>query len=54
MKKYQNFSSENFQFLVVKFSVYVYLDRRVFVMGPLYPARPTPVLINLFIYLFIL
>ena len=30
MKKYQNFLSENFHFLVVKFSVY--LNRRVFVM----------------------
>ena len=30
MKKYQKFSSENFQFLVVKFSVY--LNRHVFVM----------------------
>ena len=29
-EQYQNFLSENFQFLVVKFSVY--LDRRVFVM----------------------
>ena len=30
MKKNQNFSSENFPFLVVKFSIY--LNRRVFVM----------------------
>ena len=30
MKKYQNFSSENFHFLVVKFSVN--LNRHVFVM----------------------
>ena len=30
MKKYQIFLSENFHFLVVKFSVY--LNRRVFVM----------------------
>ena len=30
-EKYQNFLSENFQFLVVKFSVY--LNRRVFVMS---------------------
>ena len=30
-KKYQDFLSENFHFLVVKFSVY--LNRRVFVMG---------------------
>ena len=29
-EKYQNFSSENFHFLVVKFSIY--LNRRVFVM----------------------
>ena len=29
-EKYQNFSSENFPFLVVKFSIY--LNRRVFVM----------------------
>ena len=32
MKKYQNFLSENFQFLVVKFSIYMYLNKRVFVM----------------------
>ena len=31
MKKYQRFLSENFQFLEVKFSIY--LNRRVFVMG---------------------
>ena len=30
-EKYQNFLSENFHFLVVKFSVY--LNRRVFVMA---------------------
>ena len=30
MKKYQNFLSENFPFLVVKFSIY--LNRPVFVM----------------------
>ena len=30
-EKYQNFLSENFHFLVVKFSVY--LNRRVFVMN---------------------
>ena len=30
-EKYQSFSSENFQFLEVKFSIY--LNRRVFVMG---------------------
>ena len=30
MKRYQNFLSENFHFLVVKFSRY--LNRRVFVM----------------------
>ena len=29
-KKYQNFLSENFPFLIVKFSIY--LNRRVFVM----------------------
>ena len=32
MKKYQRFLSENFQFLEVKFSIY--LNRRVFEMGP--------------------
>ena len=32
-EKYQSFLSENFQFLVVKFSIY--LNRRVFVMGNL-------------------
>ena len=31
-EKYQNFLSENFHFLVVKFSVY--LNRHVFVMFP--------------------
>ena len=31
MRKYQNFSSEKFHFLVVKFSVY--LNRLVFVMA---------------------
>ena len=31
-EKYQNFLSENFHFLVVKFSVY--LNRHVFVMTP--------------------
>ena len=31
MKTIQEFLSENFQFLVVKFSIY--LNRRVFVMG---------------------
>ena len=31
MKKYQSFLSENFQFLEVKFSIY--LNRRVFVMS---------------------
>ena len=30
-EKYQNFVSENFSFLVVKFSIY--LNRRVFVMA---------------------
>ena len=34
MKKYQIFLSENFQFLEVKFSIY--LNRRVFVMGYLF------------------
>ena len=33
MKKYQSFLSENFQFLEVKFSIY--LNRRVFVMSVL-------------------
>ena len=31
MKKYQSFLCENFQFLELKFSIY--LNRRVFVMG---------------------
>ena len=31
MKKYQSFLSENFQFLEMKFSIY--LNRHVFVMG---------------------
>ena len=38
MKKYQRFLSENFQFLEVKFSIY--LNRRVFVMG-LFVQKPT-------------
>ena len=29
---YQNFLSENFHFLVVKFSVYMYLNRHDFIM----------------------
>ena len=29
---FQNFLSENFHFLVVKFSVYMYLNKRIFVM----------------------
>ena len=33
-EKYQNFSSENFPFLVLKFSIY--LNRRVFVMTQLF------------------
>ena len=32
MKKYQSFLSENFQFLEVKFSIY--LNTRVYVMSP--------------------
>ena len=32
MKKISEFLSENFQFLVVKFSIYMYLNRLVFVM----------------------
>ena len=34
MKKYQSFLSENFQFLEMKFSIY--LNRRVFVMACFY------------------
>ena len=34
-EKYQNFLSENFPFLVIKFSIY--LNRRVFIMCYLYP-----------------
>ena len=30
--KYQNFLSENFHFLVVKFSIYMYFNRHVFLM----------------------
>ena len=37
-EKYQSFYSENFQFLVVKFSVY--LNRHVFVMDPWRSLRP--------------
>ena len=35
MKTYQSFLSENFQFLEVKFSIY--LNRRVFVMTDIFP-----------------
>ena len=49
MKKYQRFLSENFQFLEVKFSVY--LNRRVFVMGQELGSRKAilslPVIYNL-------
>ena len=31
-EKISEFLSENFQFLVVKFSIYMYLNRRVFIM----------------------
>ena len=37
MKKYQSFSSENFQFLEVKFSIY--LNRCVFVMQTNWPVQ---------------
>ena len=33
MKKCKRFLFENFQFLEVKFSIYEYLNRRVFVTG---------------------
>ena len=33
MKKYQSFLSENFQFLEVNVSIYMYLNRRVFVIS---------------------
>ena len=36
MKKYQNFLSENFRILAVKFSVY--MNRRVFVMWRIFNA----------------
>ena len=36
-EKYQHFFSENFHFLVVKISLYMYLNRRVFVMTHLKP-----------------
>ena len=35
-ENYKNFTSERFHFLVVKFSLYEYLDRRVFVMTVLF------------------
>ena len=35
LEQYQNFLSENFHFLMVKFSIY--LNRRVFVMIAVYP-----------------
>ena len=38
-EKYQNFLSENFPFLVVKFSVY--LNRRVFVMQKVTQRTPS-------------
>ena len=37
-EKYQKFLSENFQFLVVKFSIY--LNRRVFVMSHVHLTEP--------------
>ena len=43
-EKYQSFLSENFQFLEVKFSIY--LNKRVFVMGLLKGAGLKPVLLN--------
>ena len=43
MKKISAFLSENFQFLVVKFSIY--LNRRVFVMGMRVPSNDDLVLI---------
>ena len=39
MKKISEFLSENFQFLVVKFSIY--LNRRVFVMGGSFSSGST-------------
>ena len=36
-EKYQRFLSENFQFLEVKFPIYMYLNRRVFVMSAWFP-----------------
>ena len=33
IRNYQSYLSENFQFLDVKFSIYIYLNRRVFVMN---------------------
>ena len=42
-KKYQNFLSENFPFfMVVKFSIYMYLNRHVFVMHNLLPSTMIP------------
>ena len=35
-EKYQRFLSENFQFLEVKFSIYMHLNRHVFVMVSAY------------------
>ena len=43
-EKYQNFLSENFQFLEVKFSIY--LNRRVFVMRPKEHFSPMLFFIN--------
>ena len=39
MTKYQNFLSENFPFLVVKFSVYMYLKRCVSVISCYFLTR---------------
>ena len=47
MKKYQSFLSENFQFLEVKFSIY--LNRRVFVMGTV-SHRELTSLLGLFLH----
>ena len=49
-KKYQSFLSEKFQFLVVKFSIY--LNRRVFIMylySPRYLCEPKSIQVVSFI-----
>ena len=44
MRNIRNFLSKNFQFLVVKFSIY--LNRRVFVMSQFYSRKTSPLILK--------